>query len=129
MKTLVSSFNGFSVDDQAAAKKFYVDTLGLKLLDDQMGLQFELPNGARLFIYEKPDHTPATYTTLNFVVSDIDQAVDDLITKGVAFDKYDLGNGAMQDENGILRGKQASMGPDIAWFKDPAGNVLSVLQD
>ena len=129
MDTVVGSFSGYSVDDKAAAKVFYTETLGLTLVDDQMGLQFALPGGAKLFLYEKPDHQPATYTTLNLVVSDIDKAVDELIEKGLKFERYDLGNGATPDEKGILRGKAANMGPDIAWFKDPAGNVLAVLQD
>ena len=83
----------------------------------------------KVFIYEKPDHVPATFTVLNFVVADIDAAVDQLSGKGITFEHYDLGNGAVQDEKGILRGLAASMGPDIAWFKDPAGNILSILQD
>lgn len=125
----VASFSGISVDDITKAKKFYVDTLGLQLLSDEMGLDIQLPLGARLFIYEKPDHQPATFTVLNFVVEDINEAHDALQEKGVAFERYNLGNGAEQDEMDILRGLAAKMGPDIAWFKDPAGNILAIVQD
>ena len=125
----IGSFSGISVDDIAKAKHFYIDTLGLELLSDEMGLEIQLPLGARLFVYEKPDHQPATFTVLNFIVEDINEAHDALAEKGVAFERYSLGNGAEQDEMDILRGLTAKMGPDIAWFKDPAGNVLSILQD
>ena len=122
-----AAFAGISVDDLAAAKEFYTKTLGLKMNDDKMGLNLELPGGGGLFIYDKPDHKPASYTCLNFVVSDIDEAADTLAAKGVKFERYDNMPGG-QDEKGIARGKAANMGPDIAWFKDPAGNILSVLQ-
>lgn len=123
------AFSGFSVDSLPKARQFYVETLGLKLVDDTMGLDLELPLGSRLFVYEKPDHIPATFTVLNFVVENIDDAMTALQEKGVTFERYDnLGPGVEQDENGVLRGLAAGMGPDIAWFKDPAGNVLAVLQ-
>ncbi|HSW79473.1 MAG TPA: VOC family protein [Candidatus Saccharimonadales bacterium] len=128
----VAAFSGFSVDDLSKAKDFYTNTLGLKLDDDKMGLQFKLPGGGQLFVYDKPDHQPATFTVLNFVVDDIDKAVDDLVAAGVKFEIYDnpvVEDAPKQDEKGIARGKSANMGPDIAWFKDPAGNVLSVLQN
>jgi len=128
MNTL-SSFSGFSVNDQKAAKEFYTNVLGLKLTDEKMGLMFELPGGAKVFVYEKPDHQAASYTVLNLVVEDIDKAVDELETAGVKMEHYDLGNGATPDEKGILRGKSSNMGPDIAWFKDPAGNILAILQN
>jgi len=128
MKAL-SSFSGFSVDDQEAAKEFYSEILGLKLVDEKMGLTFDLPGGGKVFIYEKDNHEPATYTALNFVVDDIDKSVDELVVGGVKMEHYDLGNGATPDEKGILRGRAANMGPDIAWFKDPAGNILAVLQN
>ncbi len=128
MEGFVSSFSGFSVNDIAAAHTFYINTLGLTLQDENMGLHIVLPGGQTVFIYEKPDHQPASFTILNFVVTNIDAVVDELKTRGVRFERYDLGNGAAQDENDILRGLSAGMGPDIAWFKDPAGNVLSVLQ-
>lgn len=119
-------FSGFSVDDLEKAKEFYTKTLGLELDDDKMGLSFNLPHGGKVFIYPKEDHKPATFTILNFVVDDIDEAVDDLTKNGVEFEKYE---GFHQDEKLIARGIAAKMGPDIAWFKDPAGNILSVLQD
>jgi catechol 2,3-dioxygenase-like lactoylglutathione lyase family enzyme len=116
-----------SVNNVAAAKVFYGDTLGLKLTSEEMGLNFDLPGGGKLFLYEKPDHLPASFTTLNLVVSDINAAVDELTDKAVQFERYpDMPGG--QDERGIMRGKAANMGPDIAWFKDPSGNILSVLE-
>ena len=123
-----TSFSGISVNNLSVARDFYVGKLGLKVVDEKMGLDLELPGGARLFIYEKSDHQPASFTVLNFVVEDIDDAVASLQADGVTFERYDLGNGATQDEKGILRGLAANMGPDIAWFKDPAGNILAVLQ-
>lgn len=130
MKNAVSTFSGISTDNLNEAKEFYENILGLKLASEEMGLQFDLPGGASLFIYEKPDHQAATYTALNFVVSNIDEAVADLKDKGVAFEKYDWGpDSGSTDENDIMRGKAANMGPDIAWFKDPAGNFLAILED
>ena len=123
-----AAFAGISTNNIAKAREFYANTLGLKLTDDQMGLNFELPGGGGLFIYQKPDHQPATYTCLNFVVTNIDEAVDSLVAAGVKFERYD-NMPAKPDEKGILRGLAAKQGPDIAWFKDPAGNILSVLQD
>jgi catechol 2,3-dioxygenase-like lactoylglutathione lyase family enzyme len=123
-----AAFSGVSVDDQAKAKEFYTKTLGLELQDDKMGLQFKLPGGGSLFIYDKPDHKPASYTMLNFVVTNIDEAVDELTSQGVKFEHY-ADMPFKQDEKGIARGLSAGQGPDIAWFKDPAGNILSVLQD
>lgn len=124
------AFSGFSVNDVAAAKKFYGQTLGVDVAQDEMGLQLKLAGDNTVFIYQKDNHTPATFTVLNFPVNNIDQAVDALGAKGVKFEHYDdLGGGATPDEKGILRGLSANMGPNIAWFKDPAGNVLSILQD
>jgi catechol 2,3-dioxygenase-like lactoylglutathione lyase family enzyme len=122
-----AAFSGFSVNDLNAAKKFYTSTLGLKLVDDKMGLNFELPGGGSMFVYPKDDHEPATFTILNFVVKDIDKAVATLAEKGVSFEHYDNMPGK-QDKNGVLRGLEANQGPDIAWFKDPAGNILAVMQ-
>src|SRR5690349_16962421 len=123
------TFSGFSVKDLAQAKQFYGETLGLNVEDGKMGLRLKLAGGQEVFIYNKDDHQPATYTVLNFVVEDIDKTVDDLVAKGVKFEQYDMGNGAKTDAKGVLRGLSVKMGPDIAWFKDPAGNILSVLQD
>jgi catechol 2,3-dioxygenase-like lactoylglutathione lyase family enzyme len=123
------AFSGFSVDDIALAKKFYGETLGLDLKQDEMGLTIHLGKGTHAFVYQKDDHTPASFTILNFPVSDIDRAVNELKNKGVEFESYDFGDGAKTDKNNIMRGKSVNMGPDIAWFKDPAGNVLSVLED
>jgi hypothetical protein len=91
-----------------------------------MGLNLKLPGGGRVFVYEKPDHKPASYTALNFVVKDIDEAVEALTKKSVEFEKYD---GMHQDEKGVARPPKPEYGPPIAWFKDPAGNILSVLQN
>jgi predicted enzyme related to lactoylglutathione lyase len=122
----VSAFSGFSVLDLKKTKKFYHKTLGLAVDESEMGLEITLPGGSHVFVYEKDNHEPATYTILNFVVDDINKAVAQLKKLGVKFDHYD---GFNQDENGIARGKEANMGPDIAWFKDPSGNILSVLQN
>ena len=123
-----AAFSGFSVDDQAKAKEFYSNTLGLELTDESMGLNFKLPGGGSLFIYPKDDHQPAAFTVLNFVVDDIDKAVGGLTNSGVQFEHYD-NMPAKPDEKGIMRGLAANQGPDIAWFKDPAGNIISVLQE
>lgn len=123
-----AAFSGFSVDDLAKAKEFYTGTLGLELADDKMGLQLKLPGGGQVFVYDKPDHQSASFTILNFVVDDIDAAVDELISGGVTMERYD-NMPAPQDEKGILRGRGANQGPDIAWFKDPAGNILAILQN
>ncbi|MEV8212190.1 VOC family protein [Leifsonia sp. NPDC077715] len=129
MVTPLEIFSGFSVDDIPAAKAFYGDTLGLSVSDGSMGnLDLELPSGGHVFIYPKPNHEPATFTILNLVVENIDAAVDDLNAKGVQTAIYDDPN-LPTDEKGVLRGRAAGQGPDIAWFRDPAGNVLSVLQD
>lgn len=129
MINALTAFSSFSVDNIEKAKEFYVGTLELTLKDDSMGLQLELPGGGKLFIYEKPDHKSADFTVLNFVVGNIDETVDHLGGHhGIAFERYPDMPGE-QDEKGIMRGKAAGQGPDIAWFKDPAGNVLAVLQD
>lgn len=125
----LSAFSGISVDSIEKAKEFYVDTLALTLTDDSMGLQLELPGGGKLFIYEKPGHKPAEFTVLNFVVENINETVDHLAgDHGIVFERYPE-MGVPQDERGIMRGKAANQGPDIAWFKDPAGNILSVIED
>jgi predicted enzyme related to lactoylglutathione lyase len=116
------AFSSFAVDDLDAARSFYGDTLGVTVSDGPMGvLSLDLAEGRSTLIYPKPDFTPATYTVLNFAVDDVDAAVDELGSRGVEFERYD---GLEQDEKGIARGQ----GPDIAWFKDPAGNILAVLK-
>ena len=120
-----TAFSGFSVDDLAKAKAFYAQALGLKVVEEGVGLRLHLPGGGTAFAYPKDDHQPATFTLLDFVVDDIDEAVDELKSRGVSFERY---TGLPQDEKGIMRGIAQNMGPDIAWFKDPAGNVLAVLQ-
>jgi catechol 2,3-dioxygenase-like lactoylglutathione lyase family enzyme len=128
MPTFLAAFSGISVDDLSKAQEFYTKTLELKLDNEEMGLQLGLPGGGKMFIYEKDGHTPAAYTALNFVVDNIDEAIDELTSRGVSFEHYDS-MPAPQDEKEILRGIAAGQGPDIAWFKDPAGNILSVLQE
>jgi len=126
MVTISSSFAGFSVDDIDAAATFYRDTLGLAVERNEMGiLDISLPGGGHVIAYPKDDHEPATFTILNFVVADIDVAVDELNAAGVTTKIYDSDD-LPTDERGIARGNG---GPDIAWFRDPAGNVLSVLVD
>lgn len=129
MVNIKATFSSFSTDDEAKTKDFYTKKLGLKLNNDEMGLDLQLPDGSRVFVYEKPDHQPATHTVLNFVVDDIGSALKELKGKGIEFEKIDFGNGAKTDEDGIMRGKAADQGPDIAWFKDPAGNTIAVLED
>src|ERR1700742_3739317 len=119
------AFSGFSVDDLAQAKEFYTQTLGLETEDGPMGLRLKLGGALTIFVYPKEDHQAATYTILNFPVDDIDQAVEELTGQGVVFEQYD----DLTDDKGIARGIAAHRGPDIAWFKDPAGNILSVLQE
>ena len=122
------AFSGFSTDDIDAAERFYRDTLGVETKRDEMGaLELHLATGGLVFIYPKDDHQPASFTVLNFPVADIDAAVDGLTARGVTFENYDSGP-MVADAKGIYRGRAADMGPDIAWFKDPAGNILSVLQ-
>jgi predicted enzyme related to lactoylglutathione lyase len=129
MVKTVAAFSGFSVDDLEKAKQFYAEVLGLAVEADTMGLHVQLPENGEVFVYQKDDHKPAEFTILNLVVEDIDEAVAQLASGGVVFEKYDFGDEMKQDEKGIMRGKAAEKGPDIAWFKDPAGNVLSVLQN
>ncbi len=114
------AFSGFSVDDIPAAKKFYTETLGLDVDEDHGMLQLKIAGGHPVLVYPKDDHVPAAYTTLNFPVDDIAAAARELASRGVTFERYDAG----QDELGVMRGE----GPPIAWFKDPAGNVLSILE-
>jgi predicted enzyme related to lactoylglutathione lyase len=115
------AFSGFSTGDIGAAKTFYGKTLGVAVSEDNGMLNLTLEKGQRVIIYPKEDHQPATYTVLNFEVDDIDATVDRLAAAGVTFERYE---GLEQDERGVMR----QWGPPIAWFKDPAGNILSVIQ-
>src|SRR3954468_3286864 len=118
------AFSGFSVNDIQKAKEFYGNLLGLEVIDNPMGLiELKIEGGHPILVYPKPGHVPATFTILNFPVEDIDEAVTALTEKGVSFEQY--GGSIKTDEKGICR---ASGGPLIAWFKDPAGNILSVLE-
>ncbi len=121
------TFSGYSVNDIATAGEFYATVLGIRAEQNAMGLQLFLKE-QHVFIYEKRDHQPATFTVLNFIVEDIDKAVEALIKADVTLERYDT-LPAKQDDQGVLRGLAAGMGPDITWFKDPAGNILSVLQE
>ncbi len=122
-------FSGFSVDDIEIAKAFYGEKLGVQIADEPgVGFHMTFPNGHNVFVYSKPGHVPAEFTVLNFRVDNIDQAVEQLTQNGLTFERYD-NMPAAQDEKAILRGLSANMGPDIAWFKDPAGNILSVVQE
>lgn len=125
---ILHAFSGVSVSNSGETKSFYESTLGLTIEKTEMGLQLQLPGGGHVFMYEKFDHEPASFTVLNFVVESIDTAVDELAAKGVVFERYD-DLPAPQDDKGILRGKSADMGPDIAWLKDPSGNILAVLEE
>jgi predicted enzyme related to lactoylglutathione lyase len=117
------AFSGFSANDIPKAKEFYGQTLGLKVSESNGLLTLHLADGNNVLVYPKPNHTPAAFTVLNFPVEDVDQAVDELTKRGVRFEIYDLPD-IKTDKKGIMRGN----GPTIAWFKDPAGNILSVLE-
>ena len=115
-----STFSGFSVDDVAEAKRFYGETLGIEVTEEGPGIVLHLAGRNNVLAYGKEDHQPATFTILNFEVDDVDKAVDDLTAAGVEMEHYE----GMTDEKGVMR----DQGPTIAWFKDPAGNVLSVIE-
>jgi uncharacterized protein YqgV (UPF0045/DUF77 family) len=125
MFTHSHAFSGFSVDDIGSARVFYGDTLGLEVSEANGMLTLHLEGGGRVLVYPKEGHEPASFTILNLPVDDIDAAVDALSAKGVTFERYE---GMRQDDKGIVRPRDPSYGPPIAWFKDPAGNILSVLQ-
>lgn len=118
------AFSSFSVNNLDKAKAFYGETLGLQISELPEGLQLKLAGGTTTFLYPKPNHTPASFTVLNFPVNDIEASVEELNRLGVTLERYDLPD-LKTDEKGIMRGP----GPQIAWFKDPAGNILSVVQD
>jgi predicted enzyme related to lactoylglutathione lyase len=117
------AFSGFSVNDIQKAKEFYGDKLGIEVTEEMMGiLVLHIGGDNKIIIYPKPNHQPATFTILNFPVDDVEKTVDELTAKGIVFEQYDFDQ-IKTDSKGIMRG----MGPTIAWFKDPAGNILSVL--
>ena len=118
------AFSGFSAGDIQTAKKFYSETLGLDVTESHGLLTLRLAGGNNVLIYPKPNHVPATFTVLNFPVKDVELAVDELTKRGVRFEMYDLPN-LKTDKKGIMRGN----GPTIAWLKDPAGNILSIIEE
>ena len=124
---IVGGFSGYSTDNVDAAKQFYREKLGLSLQEKMGGIGFTLPGGQQIFIYPKENHRPALSTVLNFVVDSIDDSIDELADKGVVFERYDNLPGE-QDARGVLRGKDVGMGPNIAWFKDPGGNILALVE-
>jgi catechol 2,3-dioxygenase-like lactoylglutathione lyase family enzyme len=117
-------FSTFSSNDIEACKKFYEETLGLSVGENMGGLSLNFSNGAQVFIYPKEDHEPAVFTVLNLPVPDVDAAVDELTSRGVTFEKYDLPD-LKTDDKGVMRGE----GPMIAWFKDPVGNIISIMNE
>ena len=121
------AFSSFSVDNIDEAVEFYGKTLGVNVKNTEEGLQLDFDDGGSVFIYPKDDHEPATFTVLNFTVSDIDAAVEELKARGIEFESYE---GELEtDENNIMRGEEDGEGPNIAWFKDPAGNFISVIEN
>src|SRR5687767_1602227 len=121
------AFSSFSVNDIQKAKEFYSRTLGMDVSEEEEGLALKIAGGGTVFMYPKQNHQPATFTVLNFPVDNIEEAVDKLAGLGVRFESYE---GEMKtDAKGIFRGASRGEGPNIAWFKDPAGNILSVLED
>jgi catechol 2,3-dioxygenase-like lactoylglutathione lyase family enzyme len=121
MLSHTGAFSGFSTNDLAAARAFYAETLGLAVEEGEGMLNLQVGGGQRVVIYPKDDHQPATYTVLNFEVPDIDAAVDELVAAGIELQRYE---GTPQDDRGVMR----EWGPPIAWFTDPAGNILAVIQ-
>jgi len=129
MIKILSGFSGFSVPDIAQAQQFYRDVLGLEVNQEPEGLQIKVAGAAPIFIYPSPTNKPAMFTVLNFIVEDIDGAVDELVGKGVKMEQYDMSQ-MKTDTKGILRNDGTHPGPKaIAWFKDPAGNILSFIQE
>jgi len=124
MLTTKDSFSGFSVNDIDIAKQFYCDTLGFTAEDSMGGFILHLPT-KDVWVYQRPGHVPATYTMLNFIVDNIDQAAEQMTAMAIELIRYPE---MKQDEKGIMRGKEVNMGPNIAWFEDPAGNILSIIE-
>ena len=123
MFKITDAFSSFSVNSIQKAKEFYSRTLGLEVAEKNEGLELNVGDGSEVFVYPKLNHAPATFTILNFPVPNVEEAVDELTKRGVRFEIYNEGN-LKTDQRGIFRGE----GPKIAWFKDPAGNILSVLE-
>lgn len=122
MPSYTNAYSGFSTNDIAAAQRFYAEAVGLEVSEENGMLTLHLPGGSVVLVYPKDDHRPATYTCLNLGVGDIDAAVDELGGRGVTFERYE---GMPQDERGVMRGN----GPPIAWFTDPSGNIVSVIEE
>ncbi len=122
----VQSYSGFSINDLASAKQFYAEILGLQVTEEGPGIRIQHVGGGSALAYVKDDHEPASYTVLDFEVANINEAVEALSLAGVQLERYE---GMPQDEMGIMRGLSRGEGPDIAWFKDPSGNVLAILQE
>ena len=120
------AFSSFSVNNVAAAKDFYGNVLGLNIFEEEEGIGIILKGSDKVFLYPKEDHEPASFTVLNLTVKDIDAAVDDLTSRGIEFQSY--GGDIVTDQKGIFRGGDNGKGPNIAWFKDPSGNILSVIE-
>jgi len=120
------AFSSFSVNDVKKAKDFYGQTLGVDVSEEEEGLALNIDSGLQVFIYPKPNHKPATFTVLNFQVTDVKRAVDELTRRGVRFESFE--GEIKTDEKGIHWGEQKGQGPNVAWFKDPAGNFLSVIE-
>lgn len=121
------AFTSYSSSDIDAARVFYGDKLGLAVEESIMGAVSFMVGDQQVHLYPKPDHQPAVYTVFNFVVEDINATIDELTSKGVTFEHYDNMPG-QQDERGVMRGKDVGMGPNIAWFKDPSGNILALVE-
>ena len=125
----IRSFSSFSVDNLEKAKEFYGETLGIRVQEEgDMGLKLHLSGDSIIFVYPKSNHQPATFTVLNFIVDNIDETVESMNSRGIRFIQYGIEQ-IPQDEKGVHRGLSLGKGPDIAWFEDPSGNILSVLQD
>jgi len=121
------AFSSFSVNDLKKAKEFYSQTLGLDVSEEEEGLALNIAGGLQIFIYPKSDHQPATFTVLNFQVNDVRKAVEELTKRGVRFESFE--GEIKTDEKGIHWGGKRGQGPNIAWFKDPAGNFLAVIEE
>jgi predicted enzyme related to lactoylglutathione lyase len=126
MENIKEVFSSFSVDDPAKAKTFYSQVLGLDVEDGKMGLVLHMTDGGTVYIYPKENHEPATFTVLNIRVENLEAAIEELRKNSVELEHYE---GMGQDDSGVLRGKASGHGPDIGWFKDPAGNIVSILEN